>query len=77
MFAYFKMGRVIALNVETITVFFCLPLFLELNAFRILSVFFALVMVTFMCCQNISFGSRMISRTFFGVLLLVKLECLI
>ena len=29
-----------------------------------LSVCFALVMVTFMCCKNVSFGSRVIPRIF-------------
>ena len=62
-FTYYKMGRVIALNVETIN-FFCLPHLVEVNAFRMLSVCFALVMVTFICCENVSFGSRVIPKIF-------------
>ena len=57
------MGRVIALNVETIN-FFRLSHLVEVSAFRMLSVCFALLMVTFICCDNVSFGSRIISRIF-------------
>ena len=57
------MGRVIALNVETVNSF-CLPHLVEVSAFRMLSVCFALVMVTFISCQNVSFGSRVISKIF-------------
>ena len=39
-FAYFKMGRLIGLNVETISSF-CLPQLVEVSAFRIPSVCFA------------------------------------
>ena len=56
-----KMGRVMVLNVETIN-FFCLPYLIEVSAFRMLSVCFALLMVTFICCENVSFGSRVIPR---------------
>ena len=49
----------IALNVETINSF-CLPHLVGMSAFKMLSVYFVLVMVTFMCCQKVSFGSRMI-----------------
>ena len=62
-FAYSKMGRVIALNVETIN-FFCLPHLVKVSAFRMLSVCFALMIVTFVCCENVSFGSRVIPRIF-------------
>ena len=62
-FAYFKMGRVIALIVETIN-FFCLPHLVEVSAFRRLSVCFAIVMTTSICCKNVSFGSRVIFRIF-------------
>ena len=62
-FAYSKMGQVIALNVETINSF-CLPHLVEMSAFRMLSVCFALVMVTFICCENVSFESRVISKIF-------------
>ena len=48
-FTYFKMGRVVASNVETITTF-GLPFLMEVSAFRNLSVRFALVIITFMCC---------------------------
>ena len=62
-FAYSKMGRVIALNVETIN-FFCLLHLAEVSTFIMLSVYFALVMMTFICCKNISFRSRVIPRIF-------------
>ena len=62
-FAYSKMGHVIALNVESINSF-CLPHLVEVSAFRMLSICFALVMVTFICCENVSFGSRVIPRIF-------------
>ena len=39
-FAYYKMGRVIALNIETIGSF-CLPHLVELSAFKMLTVRFA------------------------------------
>ena len=60
-FAYSKMGRLIALNVET-TNSFCLSHLVEVITFRILSVCFALVAVTFICCENVSFESTMISK---------------
>ena len=63
MFAYSEMGRVIALNVETINSF-CLPHLVEVSPFKMLSVCFALLMVTFICCKNVSFGSRVIPRIF-------------
>ena len=60
-FVYSKMGLVIALNVDTINSF-CLPHFVEVSVFRMLSICFALVMVTFLCCENVNFGSRVISK---------------
>ena len=63
MFVYSKMGRVIALNVKTINSF-CLPHLVEVSALKMLSVCFALVTVMFICCKNISFGSRVIPRIF-------------
>ena len=57
------MGQVIALNVETINSF-CLPHLVEVSAFRMLNVCFALVMVTFICCENVSFELRVIPRIF-------------
>ena len=62
-FACSKMGRVIALNVETINCF-CLPHSVEVSVFKMLSVCFVLVIVTFICCKNVSFGSRVIPRIF-------------
>ena len=62
-FAYSKMGRVIALNVDTIN-FFCLPHLVEVSAFRMLSVFFTLVLLTFICCENVSFRSKVIPKIF-------------
>ena len=55
------MGQVIALNVETINSF-CVPHLVEVSAFRILSICFAFVMVTFICYENVSFGSSVIPR---------------
>ena len=52
-FAYSKMGQVIALNVEAINSF-CLPHLIEVNAFRMLSTCFASVMVMFICYENVS-----------------------
>ena len=60
-FAYSKMVQVIALNVETINSF-CLFCLVEMNAFRMLNVCFVLVVMTFICCENVSFGSRVIPR---------------
>ena len=57
------MGQVIALNVETIN-FFCLLDLEEVSAFRMLSVCFTLVMITLICCENVSFESRVIPRIF-------------
>ena len=62
-YAYSKIGRVIAFNVKTIN-FFCLLHLVEASALRMLSVCFALVMVTFISCENVSFGSRLIPRIF-------------
>ena len=57
------MGRGIALNVETINSF-CLHHLVEVSAFRMSSTCFVLVMVAFICCENVSFGSRVIPRFF-------------
>ena len=57
----FKMGQVIALNVETLN-FFCLPHLIEVSASRMLSICFALVMVTSICCENVSFRLIVIPR---------------
>ena len=62
-FAYSKKGRVIALNVEIINSF-CLPHLVEVSAYRMLSVCFALVMMTFISCENVCFGSRLIPKIF-------------
>ena len=62
-FEYSKTRRVIALNVETINSF-CLPHLVEVSALRMLSVCFGLVMVTFICCENVCFGSTVIPRIF-------------
>ena len=51
------MEQVIALNVETI-ISFCLPHLVKLSAFRMLSVCFALVIVTFIQCENVNFGTK-------------------
>ena len=62
-FASSKMGQVIALNVETINFIWLFHL-VEVSVFKILSICFALVMVMFICCENVSFGSRVISIIF-------------
>ena len=62
-FAYSKMGQLIALNVETFNCF-CLLHLVEVSAFRMLSICFALVMVMFIRFENVSFGSRVIPRMF-------------
>ena len=62
-FAYSKTGQVLALDVETINSF-CLLYLVEVSAFRMLSICFGLVMVAFICCENVSFGSRVIPRIF-------------
>ena len=74
-FTYSKMGRVTALNVETISSI-CLLHLAEMSALRMLSVCFALVMVTFICCENVSVGFRVIPKIF-GLLLLVVFGCVI
>ena len=62
-FVYSKKGQVIALNVETINSF-CLPHLVEASAFRMLSVCFTLLMVMFICCENVSFGYRVNPKIF-------------
>ena len=62
-FAYSKMGRVIAFNVETTNSFY-LPHLVEVSVFRMLSVCFALMMVMFIFLENISFRSKMVPRIF-------------
>ena len=57
------MGQVIALNVEMINSFYLTHL-LEVSACRMLIICFALAMVTFICCENVSFGLRVISENF-------------
>ena len=53
----------LALNVEMKSSF-CLPYSFDVNALRMLSVCFALMTVRFMYCENVSFGSKVISRVF-------------
>ena len=53
----------IALNVEMISSFY-LPHLFEESALRKLSVCFALMMVRFMYCESVSFGSKVISKVF-------------
>ena len=62
-FACSKMGRVMAFNMETINSF-CLLHLVEVSGFRMLSICFALVIVTFICCENVSFELRVIPRIF-------------
>ena len=63
MFSHSKTGRVVALNLETINSLF-LSRLIVVSAVRMLSVGSALVMVTFIFCENVSFGSRVIPRVF-------------
>ena len=49
------------LNVEMIN-FFYFPHLVEVRVFRMLSVCFVLVMVMFICCENVSFRVRVIPR---------------
>ena len=58
-FAYTKW----ALNVETINSF-CLPHLVEVGALRMLSVCFALVILTSICCEHARFGAKLIPNTF-------------
>ena len=62
MFAYFKMGQVIALNVK-ISCFYWDHL-AEINAFRMLSICFTLVMVTSVSSKTDNFGSIVIPIIF-------------
>ena len=62
-FAYSKKGRVIAFNVEKNNSFY-LPHLVEVSVFRMLSVCFVLVMVMFIFCENVSFGSKLVPRSF-------------
>ena len=64
-----------ALNVETIS-FFCLPYLVEVSVWRMLGICFALMTVKFMCCENVSYGSKVISRVLV-VFLVVVFSCLI
>ena len=67
----------IALNEKT-TSFFCLPHLVEKSVFSMLSICFALVMVSFICCENVSFGSKVISSIlqylFIGSVCLINLS---
>ena len=53
----------ITLDVKMLNSFCLLHLF-EVSALRMLSVCFALMMVRFMYCENVSLGSKVISRVF-------------
>ena len=53
----------IALKVKMIGSF-CLPHLFEVSALKKLSVGFALKMVRLMYCENVSFGSKVISKVF-------------
>ena len=57
--AYSKMEQVIALNVETVK-----PHLVEVSAFRMSSICFSNDDVYCICCENISFGSKVIPRIF-------------
>ena len=53
----------IALHAEMISSF-CLPYLFEVSVLRMLSICFVLMMVRFMYCENVSFGSKVIPRVF-------------
>ena len=53
---------------------FCLLQLFEVSALRKLSVCLALMTVRFMYCQNVSFGSKVISK-FLSALLLIVFDC--
>ena len=53
----------ICLNVEMISLFY-LPYLFKVSALRKLSVCFALITVRFMHCENVTFGSKVITRDF-------------
>ena len=53
----------IALNAEMISLF-CLPYWFEESALKTLSIYFALMTMRFMYCENVSFGSKVIPRVF-------------
>ena len=74
-FEYSKIDQEIALNVEMI-ISFCFPHLIEMSDFIMLRVRFAVAIMTFMCCENVSFGYRLIPRIL-GVLLRVVFDCLI
>ena len=57
----FQNGAVITLNVEVIS-FLCFFHLVEVSALRMLSVCFAIVMVSFVSCQNVIFGSKVIPK---------------
>ena len=56
-FAYSKMGRVIALYVWSM-VSFCFPHLVDVSAFRMLRVRFALSVVILICSEYVSLGSN-------------------
>ena len=64
-FTYSNMAQVLALNVEKISSF-CLLHLVEVSALKMLNVCFALVMVTFICFENVSLGSRAVVLNLFG-----------
>ena len=53
----------IALNVEMLSLF-CLPHLFDESALKMLSICFASMMVRFMYCKNVSFGSKVFPRVF-------------
>ena len=66
-FTYSRMGQVIALNIESIN-FFCLTYLVEVSAFRMLSVYFALVIDNDVIKISV-FGLTVIPRIFECILL--------
>ena len=58
----FQIGQVMALIAKTISSF-CLLHLVEVSVLRILSVCFALVIVTFMCCEKVCFGVYSVSKS--------------
>ena len=68
------MGRVMALYVWSI-VSFCFPLLVDVSAFRMLSVRFALLVLVLICSEYVNFGSnvrpRIFGRICVGIILLL------
>ena len=72
--AYSKMGPVMALYVSSI-VSFCFPHLVDVSAFRMFRVRFALLVLVLICSEYVNFGSnvrpRILGRFCVGIILLL------